>query len=264
MTIIDAPNHFQVVPAPVGVPYRYGLASVIDYVPSSDVHALGGITWESFSCQPVNQTQNDCIDPGIGVLAQAALCSIGIASPFTVYVNYGESGAGMSSQQARDEARDLLLNGEQRAVELAVSTKMLADATTDPIGWATQSFIDRTIGALGFVEQEIQARTNMEPVIHMNRMTASLLGTVLLREGNTLRTINGTRVAAYGGWVGFVPGSVPPGATIFGTGPMVGIRGQVDYADGFNRATNDYSIIASRTYVIGYDCDAVAATVAFT
>lgn len=250
---------FHRVEAPVATPYRFGLFSVLSFDPG-DRSGIG-ITWQSQNCHMVQATENACINPGVPGKEADDYCHVGEAQPVTVYVLNDESLAGIPLAEHEQAARDRLAMGEQAAVESVVSAAALAAAS--PVASALGgSPAEQALVALGIVEQELAAMTGAEGIIHMSRFAASLLP--LDKTGSMLRTQLGTPVAAYGGWDGHSLGGSPTGLTILGTGPGKAYRGPVETYPGTPALDiNDASVLAERTYTIGFDCGVVGASVTF-
>jgi hypothetical protein len=247
---------FHRVAAPAGTPYRFGLFSVLSFEP--DERSGIGVAWQSQGCHTVLATEDSCINPAVAPLVPDGYCSVIEVNPITVYVLNDDSLAGIPLAEHEQAARDRLAIGEQTAVESVVSAAALAAAS--PIASALgDSPAEKALCALGVVEQELAALTGAEGIIHMSRFAASLLP--LDKTGSMLRTQLGTPVAAYGGWDGYTPGAAPSAVTILGTGPAKAYRGAVEtYSGAPALDSNDASVLAERTYTIGFDCGVVGAT----
>jgi hypothetical protein len=250
------------VAAPVATPYRYGLFSVAeprsvvgaDLAP--DDHWRLGVEWVSEACSAVEVTTGPCINEEIPSLSFNRDCSLFQFDPFTVYAFNTDAGPGRTVAQHRANAIARLTNGEQRTVETVLWAQL---ATAVPAPTSLASFPAHV--ALGWVEQALAESYGSQGVIHMNRQAALTLGLYLHPEGSVLRTVLGTPVVVGGGYDPLV---TPPAntATLFGTGPLVMYRGEIDAGmDAYNRAINDVSIVAQRDYVLGWDCSAVGAEI---
>jgi hypothetical protein len=252
MTIITAPNVYNVVDAPIGVPYRFGLESVVDF--GGTDNDLVGVTWISENCPVTGVTNTVCLDPEAVVLDFGLQqCATPQFKPFTVYLPLDGSMAGPDDT---DRARRMFSLAEQYGMERAFSAA-LADSVTEVAVGATASATEKLMLALAYVEQAVLEGSVAEPTIHMSRFAASVLASQLVASGTGLRTMLGSKVAAYGGWIDGYPAT----DSIFATGPIKGVRGPIDTFSVPNHTINSNSIVASRTYVLGYDCAAVGASV---
>ena len=110
-------------------------------------------------------------------------------------------------------------------------------------------------GALAKVEEELGDGYMGTGVIHMSRGTAVRLSQQLVREGDHIETLIGTPVAVGAGYL-------VGGPTIYGTGALNVIRGDLEVVSAWNMAINDELILAERTYVVGWDCFATGVKVA--
>ena len=255
---ITAQAAYHVVEPPSGVPPRFGLASVLSYN-DADPHEGLGVTWVSQSCSTAGLTNNDCVDPGQAALTPDPACAVATAEPFTVYLYDTDSIVGVQPSAHREQLRNRFLVAEASGVELAVSTSLLALATpfTNTLGGT--DIASKLLCALGLVEQEVGLLTGNEGVIHLPKWILPLVANALSEKSGVLRTTAGTPVAAYASWAGYTAGAVPTTAEIYGTGPMLAHRGQAEYLAGTpDLKLNDIDTIAQRTYVVGWDCGAVA------
>ena len=240
----------RVVDAPARVPYRFGLFSVISFVP--DERAAGGVAWDSLGCLVPGTITDDCIVVGGGDGTMPATnieCADKTVNPFTV-VSFDESSLGRpprSASPGRAQAR--LIAGEQTAVETELSGYLVTGATDITVaasGLATQ---------LGEMEHAL-AEQGSEGVIVVRRSVIAAMPDYFMQTGSMLRTKLGTPVAALGGWTPASP------LTIFGVPSFIGHRSAVSVGTGWNRAINDVSEYAERDYAIGWDCTALTATAA--
>lgn len=242
------------VAAPTPVPYRFGIFSVATPLPEGDGRwEGGGMEWVSEACVTPAFTNNECVDPSAPELVAQGMCVIMSYDPFTVYaVNNDSAGKTRDLTEAANIARARLEASEQFGVEeklWALLTPTTEVAATSP-----------AMG-LALVEQMLTESYPSMGVVHMSRLTATLLGElgIVHAEGNRLVTTLGTPVVAGGGY-GQVNGVEPTDAAIYGTGPLVLLRGTVDTVRGFNRDVNSHYTIAQRPYAVGWDCSVVGAT----
>jgi hypothetical protein len=254
MTTIEYSEVLNTVAAPTGVPYRFGLFSVVDFDQLGD-HDRAGMQWLSDSCAGANITLDPCktgddesIDPGI--------CSyVGIASPFTAYVHNVDSIAGKSLDVHESSSRQRFIMAEQTAVEAHVFSLLNQVVADDVSALDAASMADQYANALASVEDSVPAITGAEGMIYVSRFGASLLASQLDKTSGMLRTKLGTPVAAMGGWESGVH-------KVFGTGPVKAARGDIEVYNGTagaDLASNDVSIIAERAYAFGWDCGVVGA-----
>jgi hypothetical protein len=260
MSLIEAPALFQVVDAPVGVPYRYGLLSVLPEFTNED-HADLGITWESLNNALALETTDRILDPGVLALTPGVDAVVPEFDPFTAYIYDTDSIAGRVASEHEARARARLSIGEQYGVELAISTRLGVEVTEVAQTLGTEPS-EKVKAGIATIEQELGALTGAVGVIHMSRFAATLACDALVVTGGQLRTKLGTPVAAYSGWELFTPGTPQAAVVIFGTGPMRAARGPVETFTGTpDLDTNDVSIIAARTYSIGWDVGSVGVTI---
>lgn len=246
----------HLVDAPVAVPYRYGLFSVVDPRPDADPHWRQGVTWETQGCaREVGSTLYPCLDAEpVDPLTGGGVCDIAEWDPFTLYAFPTRSL--VAGQNAEQDARDRLTNGEQYAAET-----ILWGLLDDEVTAVDVSAYGGVEYALGYVEQAVTNLYGSRAVIHVNRLVGSLLYTAgaLKPEGGNLITGLGTPVIIGGGYDTDL--TVPPATlTVVGSGPIVMYRGPIETATGYDRDTNTSSIIAQRDYLVGWDCAAVAAS----
>lgn len=247
-----------VIDAPPLVPYRFGLFSQIDF--DSNGRELFGLTWESRGCVGLETTSDPCIDPEVAPKTPGTACVIGEADGFTVYYYDTASVAGDEVDYHVERARERFLGAEQHAVEAQFHAALNAWIVAQSYSPVDAMPIVAQTGALGpqallaVVEQQVADNVRSQGVIHMDRLTASLLTEELVQTGGGLFTRLGTPVVAGGGY-GLVDGEFG----IIGTGPLVGVRGPVEVSTAVDRSINSVSIVVERTYSIGWDCSLVAA-----
>lgn len=241
------------VDAPVSVPYRFGLFSVVTPRPDADQWRMG-VNWLSQGCGQARRTRQTC---GVDETADRALiadllCSWASAAPFTVYAYNDEGTTDAPGDVARDHALSRLRSGEQEQVEAELWALM--DAAVTEVDLSAKSISH----ALGYVEQMLAQVYGSEGVIHMSRLTATVLaaGGNLRVEGGRLVTPLSTPIVAGGGYDPMTA-DVATGR-IYGTGPIVMYRGVETARDVIvNREVNNVSAVADRDYVIGWDCATV-------
>lgn len=254
---------WHLVEAPAAVPYRFGLFSQVTPRTSEltgaglDEHWRLGVQWMSQACGDAKLTTGPCINSEVSPLTPDDYCSVSKFDPFTVYAYNNDDVPGFSMDEDVANAVARLTNGEQEAAETQVwnlaTTAIgvdVVDLTAYPLWYG-----------LGYIEQALAESYGAQGVIHMNRLTATMLADQLRIEGGRLFTLLGTPVVAGAGYEK-IGATAPTEGLIYGTGPLVMYRGDVDTRQtAINKATNQASIIAQRDYVVGWDCVAVGAEV---
>jgi len=254
-----------VVDGPTRVPLPYGLFSVFAPQPGERWQA-GGVTWEALSCDPLGGVGQPLCPPEetVGRTKDLAALNtdVGEASPFTVYGHHTCSPVG-SRADAYPRAVEHLEAREQQAVEAALWTGDLgnvpnfAAANGYPAITSAGSFdvteIDEAVAEL---EAAYAAAYGSLGVLHMSRRHAALLRGVTERSGRLLTRL-GTPIVAGAGY---------GRDAIVATGQLFGYRSEVFPGDigagGFDTAQNDYTALAERTYLIGFDpCGARRVTI---
>lgn len=251
MTIVESDAVFETIAAPTPSPYRFGLFSVVPPSGDADTTWEGfGIQWHSMGCTLPRVTFDPCLVDTVDPLEADTYCTIPQFAPFTVYQQTGST----LRNQARDlpATRERLLLVEQFGVEDQLWTALAAAVTEVSTSTLPE--------ALALVEQMLVEAYPAQGVIHMSRYTATLLHDHLVTEGGRLVTRLGTPVVAGAGYDP-VNGADATTASIYGTGPIVIRRGQVDTVTVPTTESNDAAALAFRTYVVGWDCAAVGSTV---
>lgn len=250
----NALNTWHQVEAPAIVPYSYGLFSVADPRPITDAHWRLGVEWQSQACLETGLTTSDCFDEVDPLEPPDESCVIRRFEPFTVYSMNRDEIPGRTLAEREDDTVARLLAGEQRSAEQQLWQMLGAEAggTTDLTGSSAHY-------ALAWLEQELAENYGGTGVIHMNRATAMTLYDSFRVQGGRLFTPLGTPVIAGGGY-DEQGGSAPSSSILFGTGPVVIYRGDVDLRQqAIDRASNTVSFVAQRDYVIGWDCVVIGA-----
>jgi len=244
----------HLVEAPASVPYRFGLFSIATpratelTTAGADPHWRNGITWVSQSCGAVGATQEFCIDEVDPALQPDERCDIREFEPFTVYAFNDDSIPGFSLDQHRAHTVERLLHAEQYGVEQVVWGRLDDESATCIDASASTAYV-----GLAVAEQELADLYRGAGVLHMSRGTATVLCDNLYMDGGIMRTKLGTPVAIGGGYD--TPG------LIYGTGPVVIYRGEVDTRQqAISKPNNKVSYIAQRDYVVGWDCGVFCVT----
>lgn len=261
----------------------FGLFSVAEMITPEDPHWQQGVEWEPAVCGAAAIYNCPTCNQNNGNTAPAKSYAAGpgsdFASPFTVYGSFNCSPIG-NWDRAEARAKELLANGEERAVEsaIALSTTHAGRA----LQAATSLDITPTPGTpvtilqgIALLESYIGANSSGQGVIVANKREATLAvaqrAVVRPEAGQTqLFTNVGTPVAAVGGWNGRTGpnnvAAVSPNSWIFvlGSRPRVW-RSEVfvtsEREESLKTTTNDLKIAAERTYIVGWDCFTAAVLV---
>lgn len=257
---------WHMVEAPAAVPYRFGLFSQVTPRAAGltangfDDHWRLGVQWISQACALAKTTTGPCIDVEVAPLTPDDYCSVSKFDPFTIYAYNDADLPGFTQTEHEQNAIARLSNGEQYAAETHLWGLM--DAATS--GNVTDLTSHDILYGLGYVEQVLAEKYGGQGVIHMSRLATTMLSHLLHTEGGRLFTYIGTPVIAGGGY-DVVDDSTPSTTTIFGSGPLVLYRSDIDTRQSaIDKATNQESIVAQRDYVLGWDCVAVGAEVTLT
>lgn len=241
---------WQLVEAPAVVPLPYGLFSIAEARLATDTHWRLGVKWQSQACSPVKGTTGACIDDEVAPLDPDDYCSVTAVEPFTVYAYNNDEIPGHSLAEHEANAVARLVNGEQHAVESQLWAQMSADPaiTLTDLSGAPHGV------ALGYIEQMLANNYFGQGVIHMDRMTATVLWEYIDVSGGRLQTRLGTPIIAGGGYGNMADPPVDE-FYLYGTGAVVMYRGDIDTRQrAIAKSTNQVSYIAQRDYVVGYDC----------
>jgi len=281
---------------PVFTPSPYGLLSTVDSR-TDDVHWQMGVTWEDI-CGGTGVTLDPCVTsaPNVtGAPNKSATTSRTFwgATPFTVYVEVDCSPVDFYQNREQTMLQALnrfesfqvertfwtglapeknstggTANGvfphlasnsavvEGATVNLGPSVT-LQQAATVPTGVALN-----VVDALGALEQQLAGCLNGTGVIHVPQSLAPTMALLLQKQGNTLLTPNGNRVAIGAGYPGTSPAGAAPSlgsVWMYATGPVFMYRGApemrlLEGAAPLNRSINTVKAIIERNYVLGYGC----------
>lgn len=265
---------------------RFGLLSVTQFPePPDSVHWQFGVTWEGVKCTPANITNGlICDDTPVTPFNIPKETDRGVplyaGSPFVVYGDYECGVVGRPLREARERALANLYAGEDRAVERAVQLGEAGNALS-LVGSAVD--ITPAVGGVSIVEAvaalEQYAAVNYAglPTLHMTPYLATyaanehLVCAKMSENGWRLYTEGmGTPVAAGGGYVDVGPdASESPGSPGDGIRWMY-VTGQVyvwrsepwitppNEGASVDRLQNNVTVLAERTYVVGWECQAAA------
>jgi hypothetical protein len=281
---------------PVFTPAGYGLLSVAEAASDdTDLHWRNGVQYQPRYCGTVLNTASVCVTGGIAKQALPNGIPIRGADPFTVYAWLDCSPIGYTPAEWRALTTEALVNNEAAAVEAVVATGAVTGGTVYPHLAANAAVSEGTAGlgqqvtlqtaasvivtgavdvveAVGLLEGTMASCYGGVPTLHVPRKAVAHLAAwgLIQRDGPRLRTLAGSLVAAGLGYPGTAPdGSTPASGTswFYATGAVKVWRSPVELtgsnpADWVGRARNDQTLIAERTYVVGWDCCHVAVPVA--
>lgn len=264
-------------------PLRYGLFSVSDLSELDHGHWEQGVEWEPQPCGAASVWGCPTCAQNNAGNAPAKVPTAGVALrqgfPFVVYGSFQCSPFG-NWDRGFDRARQMLVNGEERAVEIEFAS---GAHTTSP-SLVSASAINITPGAvvqtvtqgLAVLEAYIGANAPGQGVILGNRREITLAAANHLIEPNDAHTQLVTKldtpVAALGGWNAQTgPNGVAAGAGqawLYGLGsaPRI-LRSPIydnppDREHALRTTTNQFTVLSERNYVVGFDCFAVGVLVA--
>lgn len=260
----------------------YGLFSIASLTEAGSGKWQQGVEWEPEVCGPAGVTTCPSCAQNNNPLTSPSKTYVDgpgsdFAAPFTVYGSFACSPIG-NWDRAEDRARELLGNGEERAVELAIangashSSKALQDATSIDITPVAGTPVSVAQG-LALLESYIGAEGKGVGAIIGNRreiLLANANGKIIEANDGELRTFLGTPVAAVSGYNGRTgPNNDAAGAGqawLFGLGSKPRIWRSDVFLTSFREESldtreNNLNILAERTYVVGWDCFTVAVLV---
>lgn len=258
----------------------YGLMSVAQMPPESDVYWQNGVRFEPDTCSQANVTTTDCPAPPVDKIPTDPMGLRG-SNPFTVYTMPICSPVGYIDE-ARTRAIAALTSGEARTVEQEFwtgafgTTPHLAASVgitgSDGVVEQSAASVVATGGPMDVVEgialidEALSTCYGNEGVIHVPRsvLTHMQAWGLVIQDGSRLRTRSGHLVAAGAGYTGSSP-TAPTGGPgvglrwVYATGAVSIRRTEVQVPESrpggiLNRVKNDVVLVAERTYVIGWDC----------
>lgn len=250
---------------PARLPLPYGLFSTLAWRPATggDRWEVGGVRWEEFTCEPLGDVGSVVCDsddiPGLPLELEKLGTEVSEAKTFSVYGHYTCSPIGNSIDYANDQAVRQLELREEASVE----QKIWSASTTGNAPLLTGSPDIPDLGefdlrhAVAELEQWIAETYGSQGVLHMSRKNVSLMFKEgrLEKRGGRLYTPLDTPVVAGTGY-----GS----DMVAVTGQLIGYRSGIFPGDqGVNfldRAKNNLTAVAQRTYLIGFDQECAQAT----
>lgn len=259
---------------------RYGLFSVAEIDETVDPHAfLGGVQWITGNCGDAVGYDVRCA-PDLATKTFTNEPSFDVATPFVVYAGRLCGSVGFTETESQRLTFDKLRANEQRIVEQAFSDQLFGQspglanhtpaATIVPVA-AGINFVE----AIGRLETAFYNEYGYAGTIHMPFRAGEHAASqhILFADadhpmpGNerVWRTAAGSAVSI-GAYTGNSAVGVAPAAGhqwIYMT-PQVKIWRQPDskvfvspIEGSLNRATNQETWLAERSYVVGYECGAV-------
>lgn len=289
----------QIVDGPGHQPLPYGLWEAVDGRTPTDPHWQQGVTWVD-RCGGGGTTYADCVAvTGTGGVVPADNLEANTdqvwrgATPFTVYAEFDCSMVGLPD--ATSVATDALDRVESWQVSRAFWTgvsgtsggtgqttvypHLAANAELDdPFGIQLQSAATPLVTGggdaatvLGALEHELADCYNGAGVIHVPHLALPTFQAAKLIHCDDvtgqLMTGAGNRVVVGAGYTGSSPAGAAPAAGtswIYATGALFGYRSAVqvrDMPEAFDRSKNTAHMIASRTYLFGWECCHIASLV---
>lgn len=290
----------QIIDGPEFTPLPNFLWDVAQKPTPSSPHWQQGVTWIE-RCGGAGTAYDECIavtGTGGTPAAQASLAdnvdqlSRG-ATAFTVFAEFDCSPVGQDYVQ--DKAAEALSKMEAYQITRAFWTGTAGKAGTtdqttvwphlaanttldDPLGIRLQTAASPLVTggedpavALGQLESGLASCYGGQGVIHIPLLALpSFKANNLIKretEDEPWRTAAGNLVVPGSGYTGSSPAGAAPAAGtswIYATGAVFGFRSDVyvrQFPDTFDRAENTVRMMASRTYLFGYECCHLAALV---
>lgn len=264
------------VPAPAAP--RFGLESVITWLPSGDPKVFMGVQFQAGRCDAARLTSALQCDDGespFGVPKESARTYDLIqASPFAIYGEDECNPVGRSTSEAFERARRHLETGRGRAIERAVQFGEAGNEPTlvgDSVDITPAGGAVSLRDAIGRAEQYLAENYGGIGVLHMDRRTVAHAMTdgLIFVVGDQLQTVFGTLVAAGGGYdLAVGPGEDPDespavGHWIYVTGAVYGWRSDVEdvpgtYSGSINTGTNTQIVLAEQVFVVAWECVSAA------
>lgn len=154
-----------------------------------------------------------------------------------------------SQAEVRSRAQQVFRLQEPLAVETKFATRLLSDA-------GTPTDASGLLAGVSFLEG-LLAKTNTIGQIHASAEWAAyaVRAGVAIRTGNALKTPLGHQWVFGGGYVEAL------GAKLVATSPTLGWRGPVDVKDAPSYRVEEFTAVAERSLVVGYEWNVGAVTV---
>lgn len=255
-------------------PSRWGLVDAANISPRWDQHMRNGVEWQPICGGGVTRDLNTCAAPVTRTVFEDT-APVTWSGPISVYKAVQCRTVGATGEDLVARATAALALGESAALEAAMwgpeagaDSLRLWDAV-DTTVLASGAAVTLTKG-LGLLEEALYPFG--EGVIHApRRVSAWASSKGLTRWADRPVTWLGNRWS-FGAYPGTdVAGAAPAADTtwLIGTPPVQIWRSPVrvlgsDETAWLNRATNDQTVIATRTYVVGWACTTQAVLVNLT
>lgn len=291
----------EYVNSPSFTPLPYGLLSALksEIRSPSNHHWEGGVTYETL-CAAGGTTYDECFSvtgtgtrstmispPQPPAKAETADIVNRGATSFTVYAEVDCSAPGFWDH-AEESAALAIAQSEQYQVERALWTGTAGNAQVvyphlaadtemlDPNGYILQTAavtivsggVLDVVEALGRLEKALADCYNGVGIIHVPRSLTSAFQSaqLIIPDGPRYRTANGNIVVFGSGYVGSSPSGAQDSslAWIYATGMLFIYQSSVRImraSESIDRATNTVHALAERTYVIGWECCHIGASV---
>lgn len=243
------------VAAPKFQPIRFGLFSVADVREQNDaLWSVGGIQFDNLvGCGPLGVAVQPCDTPASK--ADRLTPEFPEGDPYAAYAVVECQGPSFFNE-AKDAATAALTFGAERAVEGAVMTQLLADATDHT---PSSGALEAAAGIALLEGLWGQYGGAFEPTLHLDRTVAHLGWKSLDRHGNHLETELGSQVAAGSGYFSPAYDETTGLAWIVASGPFVIYRGVKQAHDpvfvgGSSNTDNTWVALAEQSFSWAYAC----------
>lgn len=243
-------------------PHRFGLYSVA-ITPDAVGRWENGVEYEPIAGERASLRTYDCVDEYTGEVDLRDGESLEESIPFIVVGSYSCKSASRPIAEAEERARLHLAAGEERAVELAVSTGQMGNspAFTDasditPVAGTGVS----TRRAVGLLEEAVYGDSGSLGAIYGPRFAGAILNETgsIMRAQQHLETMLGT-YASFGAYANEGPEGedAGDGFWLYATSTRPTIRrGEVfvqpDETKYLNRENNDVAVMAQRTILVSW------------
>lgn len=250
------------VTGPPRLPVPYGLFTVAPPRSGSDHWQGGGVQWETLTCDTLGGVSMvQCDETQMtGLPKDLAKMPVdpGEANPFSVYGHYTCSPIAMSWEEMYNLAEQHLTTREEQQVEQTLWTGDLGNVPnfSGANGYPAPNDVTPATGtvdvwtAIAVLEQQFPDVYGSLGVLHMSRGNAAraIEQQLLQTKGGRLSTWLGTPVVA---GVGYGGGKIVASSQLFTYRSDV-FPGNLG-GDTLNTSTNDYTALAERTYLVGFD-----------
>ena len=283
MSVLCPPVYVE---PPAATPSRFGLYSSAQVTDDASDHDFCGLQAQPWACLTAKSTSPICppTEPVPKVSDDGNPVITG--DPWTAYAGFRCRTVGMTPKEMQDRATAALALGEQREVERVFWTGGVTGGTpgliTPHLARPDCTVLNTTPGAagafdiptgVGALEDYAAGLYSGTPILHAPRGLAALAAgnMIVIRDGSRLITPVGTFWAFGAGYSAANTGpdgtTAPAGtAWIYVTGAIQIRRSPVFYTPpspeaGLNRASNEITLLAERSFVTLQDCLCGAALV---